>query len=117
MREQVVTHILFVVGRRLDVDESARQLEKIHSNQSILDERNERKEPRGYKSRLLPLDSASSVGTDDSEQALDLFPNHRGFSYRSSFGGQQLQFDCPFRASLRCCSQFPARLLMASAPL
>jgi len=40
---------------------------------------------------LLPLDSASSVGTYDSEQALDLFPNHRGFSYRCDFGGQQLE--------------------------
>jgi hypothetical protein len=37
---------------------------------------------------LPPLDSASSEGTDDSEQALDLFPNHRGFSYRSDFGGR-----------------------------
>jgi hypothetical protein len=26
---------------------------------------------------------------DDSEQVLDLFPNHRGFSYRSDFGGQK----------------------------
>jgi hypothetical protein len=24
---------------------------------------------------------------DDSEQALDLFPNHRDFSYRGDFGG------------------------------
>ena len=48
---------------------------------------NERKEPRGYKSRLLPLDSASSELTDDSEQALDLFPNRCGFGYRGDFGG------------------------------
>jgi len=39
---------------------------------------------------------------DDSEQALDLFPNHRDFSYRGDFGGQQLQqLECPFRASPR----------------
>lgn len=40
---------------------------------------------------------------DDSEQVLDLFPNHRGFSYRGDFGGQPLK--CPFRASLRSCSE------------
>jgi len=40
--------------------------------------------------------------TDDSEQALDLFPNRCGFSYRCDFGGRQLQLlECPFRPGVR----------------
>ncbi len=35
---------------------------------------------------------------DDSEQALDLFPNCCGFSYRGGFGGQQKS---PFCAGIR----------------
>src|SRR5882762_5556803 len=55
---------------------------------------------------------------DDSGQALDLPPNHRGFSYRCGFGGQQLQqLTCPFRLGVRSCSELHAQLLMASAPL
>src|SRR5713101_8937422 len=50
MCEEVVAHIFLVVGGRLDVHKRARQFEKIHSNQAFLDERNERKEPRGYQS-------------------------------------------------------------------
>jgi hypothetical protein len=101
MGKQVAAHIFLVVRGRIDVHERAREFEKIHSNQSFLDERSERKEPRGYKSGLPPLDSASSHGTDDSGQALDLPPNRRGFSYRCDFGGQlQLQLKAPFaRAS------------------
>ena len=103
MVKQVVAHIFFVVRGGLDVYQRAREFENIHSNQSFLDERNERKEPRGYESGLPPLDSASSNGTDDSGQALDLPPNRRGFSYRCDFGGQQLQpLKSPFRASARC---------------
>src|SRR5438034_993284 len=91
MREQIIAHVSFVVRSRLDVDQRACQCEQIHFCRAFLDERNERKEPRGYKSRLLPLDSASSESSDDSEQALDLFPNRCGFSYRCDFGGRQLQ--------------------------
>src|SRR6267154_1053822 len=50
MREQVVAHVFFVVGGGRVVHKRARQFENIHSNQASLDERNERKEPRGYKS-------------------------------------------------------------------
>ena len=60
MREQIIAHVFLVVGGRLDVHKRARQCEQIHFCRAFLDERNERKEPRGYKSRLLPLDSASS---------------------------------------------------------
>src|SRR5258708_36058107 len=98
MRVEVVAHIFLVVGGRLDVDERARQFEKIHSNRAFLDERNERKEPRGYNSGLLPLDSASSSITDDSEQALELFPNRCEFSYRCGFGGLQKS---PFCTGIR----------------
>jgi hypothetical protein len=63
MREQVVTHVFLVARRGRDVHQRACQFEKIHPNRIFLDERNERKEPRRYKSRLLPLDSASSVSS------------------------------------------------------
>ena len=46
--------------------------------------------------------------TDDSEQALDLFPNRCGFNYRCDFGGINQMFNLmsrtsigPFRASFR----------------
>ena len=52
----------------------------------------EREEPRARNTLgLLPLDSASSVETDDSEQALNLFPNRDSFSYCHDFGGRQLE--------------------------
>jgi hypothetical protein len=142
MREQVVPQVFLVASRGLDVHQRARQFEKIHPTRIFLDERNERKEPRRYKSRLLPLDSASSVSSrpqtdprtsDDSGQALDLSPNRCGFSYRCDFGGQQHfvavnligpstseptgRIESPFRSGVRSCSELRTRLLMASAPL
>src|SRR5260370_28428485 len=52
--------------------------------------------------------------TDDSEQALDLFPNRCEFSYRCGFGGLQKS---PFCTGILSSSDLRSRLLMSSAPL
>src|SRR5260370_12090704 len=123
MREEVAAHIFLVVGGRLDVHKRARQFEKMHSNQAFLDERNERKEPRGYEAgcRLSialhpnvrttvnrswtcsPTTAVSAAAAISADKKRFLGP------YRSK--------KSPFCAGIRSCSELPARLLMASAPL
>jgi len=66
-------------------------------NQAFLDERtkgrNREDTNRGCRLSIAlhPVHIRPQSGrrtTDDSEQALDLFPNHRSFSYRGDFGGR-----------------------------
>jgi hypothetical protein len=66
VREQEVSHLLLIVGHRLDVHERAREFEEIHIRRIFQPlnfwEEAKRKEGTARKKLgLLPLDSASST--------------------------------------------------------
>src|SRR6266849_1723037 len=102
-------------------------------NQAFLDERNERKEPRRYNSGLPPLDSASSVSYPAAKRTAYNGRQWIGFGpipqpprlqlprrfRRTKNASSDLigRKKSPFCVCLRSCSELPARLLMASAPL
>jgi hypothetical protein len=69
-----IAGIFLDAGGGLDVNERAREFEKIHQDSKFLDERKERKEPRRNGSRLLPLNSASSDGSKHRESGATADP-------------------------------------------
>jgi hypothetical protein len=108
------SNVAFVFCDRLDVHKRPSQFDDIH--RCPLGMEGSWRQARERRARASLLDSAPSrLAGMTVDWPFSPSPNRTDSACRNDFGGETAQL--PFHPAVRSCSELPARLLMASAPL